>query len=75
MLGNFPKAFSQATASQGYFPKRQLPKSVLTTVLGPLAYPIRSARPHCSLQPLSTKPQAISSLRVLQITAEHTKSI
>ena len=26
MLGTFPKAFSQATNSQGYFPKSQYPK-------------------------------------------------
>ena len=45
MLGTFPKAFSQAATSQGYFPsgsfpnvqcpKRLLPKSVQTAALGP----------------------------------------
>ena len=28
MLGTFPKTFSQATTSQGYFPKRQLPEGI-----------------------------------------------
>ena len=28
MLGTFPKTFSQATTSQGYFPKWQLPKGI-----------------------------------------------
>ena len=43
MLGTFPKAFSKAAISQGYFPKRQLPKSFLATALIPLTYPIASA--------------------------------
>ena len=28
VLGTFPMVFSQATTSQGYFPKRQLPKGI-----------------------------------------------
>ena len=33
-----------------YFPKWQLPKSVIAAALGPLAHPSRSARPLCSLR-------------------------
>ena len=41
----FPKEFSQGATSHGYFPKQQLPKSVLATALGlhSLFQPQRSA--------------------------------
>ena len=42
MLGTAPKAFSQVLISKEYFPKWQLPKSVLAAALGP----------HCSLRRL-----------------------
>jgi len=57
MLGTFPKGFSQAATSQGYFPKWQLPKCAIcqvqisltnlltATALGPLAHPSHSAQP------------------------------
>ena len=51
MFGTFQKDFSQVATFYGYFPKRQLPNSVLAvargsfpvlaTVLGPLAHPSR----------------------------------
>ena len=41
----FSKAFSKVTTSKGYFPKRQLFKSVLTADLGLLAHSSRSDRP------------------------------
>ena len=46
MSGTFPTALSQAAISQGYFPKRQLLKSVLTAALDPLAHSRQSARPN-----------------------------
>jgi len=42
MLGTFPKVFSQAATSQGYFPKRQLPKYIVAAALGP---PLQPAKP------------------------------
>ena len=32
MLATFPKTFSKAGTSQGYFPKRQLPKCAISQV-------------------------------------------
>ena len=46
--GNFQRIFSKVATSQEYFPKWQLPKSVLAAALGPLADPSRSTRPSIS---------------------------
>ena len=73
--GNFPKDFSEAATSQGYFPNWQLPKCeisqalvpqpVLAVELGPLARPSRSARPpNCSLRRLRGPNLTFGSFRL-----------
>ena len=45
MLGTFAKDFSQVATSQGYFPKWQLPKCVISKAATSKVCPSRSAGP------------------------------
>ena len=45
MLGTFPTAFFRAAISQGYFPKRKLPKCAIYQAANSQACHSRSARP------------------------------
>jgi len=45
MSGTFPTAFSQAAASQGYFPNWQLPKCAISYAATYKVCPSRSACP------------------------------
>ena len=57
MLGTFPKAFSQAATSQGYYPKCQLPKCAISQAATSQVCSSRSTRPlacsSCSDRPPS----------------------
>jgi len=53
MLGDFPKAISQAATFQEYFAKRQLPKCAISQATTSQVCPSRSARPLFSLWCLS----------------------
>ena len=79
MLGTFFKDFSQVVVSQVWsgnfpnvqFPKRQLPKSVLTTTLGSHACSSRSARPHCSLRILRGSNLTFGKLTLGKLNISH----
>ena len=57
MLGTFPKAFSQAATSQGYFPKQNLPNCAISQAASSQAYPSHIPRPHIMFQPQRSVPQ------------------
>ena len=51
MLGTFPTAFFQAAISQGYFPKRKLPKCAIYQAATSQVFPSRSVLPtFCSIR-------------------------